>query len=90
MVDDKLILNIEKGKIFAGLALAAALIWRGGKLEQTLINTVERIEKMEVRFDKIESKIDNLRVLPSKPISNTLFTESKRMDACLLNEEERL
>jgi len=76
--------NQEWIKVVTGLATFVGFIFYAGRLDQ-------KVSDIEKRIEKIENKIEAVRLLPNTPLgNNTLFTGANRLEACLLNEEERL
>lgn len=82
--NDKITLNLEYGKIGAALVMAGTFLYYAGLLKQ-------EVADIRAELNYIRAKVDGIYVNKGTPLgNNTLFTGANRLEACLLNEEERL
>lgn len=78
-----IMVKLDIAKMLTALLAAGSFIFYAGKLDQ-------KVSDMQVRLEKIENRLEVSRLAPSKPISKNTFTLAGHLEACLLNEEERL
>jgi hypothetical protein len=84
MATGKLTFNPEWGKVAGAIFMAATFIYYAGKFDQ-------KVTDMDKRLEKIENRLEVYHFQQPKPLGqNTLFTSGIHMEACLLNDEERL